>query len=325
MRETRTQQRLANADLLWQSLANDRTIESCKITEKDFLVLMVKKPVEKKAPAVAVPEKVEQKPAEVLEQPKQEEAKPTEVQTPKSDEYNDHASKLVTGDEFNATVTRIMEMGFSREQVLQALEAAYNNPDRAVDFLMMALDGVPVPQIRRQAQSPQPQTQHVSRPQAQPQVAQVQPQGGEGSGVFDFLKNTPQFQQLRLLARQNPAMLEQVLSQLPRNVVQVITENQEEFIRLLQEEPVLPGGIGGLGPNTGSGPVSAPDVLPSSVQVQVTSEDQAIINNLVDMGFERNKVMQVYFLFEKDAEMTANYLLNHGLDGGDDDGFGFGQ
>jgi len=33
-------------------LANDRTIESCKISEKDFLVLMVKKPAQPKKPSL---------------------------------------------------------------------------------------------------------------------------------------------------------------------------------------------------------------------------------------------------------------------------------
>lgn len=36
-------------------------------------------------------------------------------------------------------------------------------------------------------------------------------------------------------------------------------------------------------------------------------------------GCDKNKVIQAYFLFEKDAEQAANYLLNHGFD--DDQGF----
>jgi hypothetical protein len=39
-------------------------------------------------------------------------------------------------------------------------------------------------------------------------------------------------------------------------------------------------------------------------------------------GCDKNKVMQAYFLFEKDAETAANYLLNHGFD--DEEGFGGG-
>lgn len=32
------------------------------------------------------------------------------------------------------------------------------------------------------------------------------------------------------------------------------------------------------------------------------------------MGFDKNRVTEAYLLFEKDADMTANYLLNHGFD-----------
>lgn len=73
-------------------------------------------------------------------------------------------------------------------------------------------------------------------------------EGGEGGGVFDGLKNTPQFQQLRILARQNPAMLEQILTQLPRNLVELISQHQEEFLRVLQEDPILPQGGQGQQP-----------------------------------------------------------------------------
>jgi len=72
---------------------------------------------------------------------------------------------------------------------------------------------------------------------------------------------------------------------------------------------------------------------PGGIQILLSPEDQAVVNNLVDMtGCTKDQVLRAYALFEKDAEMTANYLLNHGHDddpmgpGGFGGGFGgFGQ
>jgi UV excision repair protein RAD23 len=55
---------------------------------------------------------------------------------------------------------------------------------------------------------------------------------------LDFLRNSPQFQQLRQLVQQQPAMLEPVLQQVAEGnpqLAQMIGQNQEQFLQLLSE------------------------------------------------------------------------------------------
>jgi UV excision repair protein RAD23 len=44
--------------------------------------------------------------------------------------------RFVVGEEYEKSITNLMEMGFPREDVVKALKAAFNNPERATDYLL---------------------------------------------------------------------------------------------------------------------------------------------------------------------------------------------
>jgi hypothetical protein len=55
-----------------------------------------------------------------------------------ADSYGQAASNLVAGSNLEATIQSILEMGggtWDRDTVLRALRAAFNNPERAVEYL----------------------------------------------------------------------------------------------------------------------------------------------------------------------------------------------
>jgi UV excision repair protein RAD23 len=73
--------------------------------------------------------------------------------------------------------------------------------------------------------------------------------GGEDDGHLQFLRNNPQFQQLRQLVQQQPQMLQSILEQLNQANPQLardIVDHPEEFMELLagdeeSDAPVPPG------------------------------------------------------------------------------------
>lgn len=65
-------------------------------------------------------------------------------------------------------------------------------------------------------------------------------QGGQTeASQLDFLRNNPQFQQLRTVVQQQPQMLEPILQQVAAGnpqLAQIITQNPEAFMQLLAED-----------------------------------------------------------------------------------------
>ena len=131
---------------------DDDPLSKYNIDEKKFIVVLLSKPKAPAAspaaapaepspapaPAAATPAPATPAPAE----PPKEETMETGPATPAPPTGGD--SGLVVGEDYNRMVQNIQDMGYERSQVEAALRASFNNPDRAVEYL---LTGIP-PQVR---------------------------------------------------------------------------------------------------------------------------------------------------------------------------------
>ncbi|CAD7703640.1 unnamed protein product [Ostreobium quekettii] len=223
----------------------------------------------------------------------------------------------------------ICDMGFAKEQVVRAMRAAFNNPDRAVEYLMSGIpEGAepaapPRPAANQQAaqlppQAAQPQGDvEPTGPNAQPLDMFGGSQGGGGAaggGPLDYLRGNAQFQTLRQMVAQNPQILQPMLQELGKNnpdMLQQITDNQEEFLRLLTEDPpsqVAEAAEGLI--QLGQGGVAQMAAPP----LEISAEDEAAITRLQGLGFERALCIEAFFICDKNEDLAANYLLEHADD-----------
>lgn len=248
--------------------------------------------------------------------------------------YGQAASNLVAGTNLEGTIQQILDMGggtWDRDIVLRALRAAYNNPERAVEYLYSGIpEQAEVPPVARSPASAQaaiPPAQ-AAQPPAQPAQLAPVPSGGPnanpldlfpqglpnmganaGAGNLDFLRNSPQFQALRAMVQANPQILQPMLQELGKQnpqLMRLIQEHQADFLRLINEP--VEGGEGNMLGQLGQLAAG----IPQPQQIAVTPEERASIERLEAMGFDRAVVLEVYFACNKNEELAANYLLDHG-------------
>ncbi|XP_006900852.1 PREDICTED: UV excision repair protein RAD23 homolog A isoform X2 [Elephantulus edwardii] len=216
-------------------LSDDVPIRDYRIDEKNFVVVMVTKAkagsgtsAPPETSPTAAPESSTSfppaPPASSMSHPPpadREDKSPSEESVPtmsseslpgsvpssgSSGREEDAASTLVTGSEYETMLTEIMSMGYERERVVAALRASYNNPHRAVEYLLTGIPGSPEPE------------------QGSVQESQVseQPTTESGENPLEFLRDQPQFQNMRQVIQQNPALLPALLQQLGQENPQLL-------------------------------------------------------------------------------------------------------
>lgn len=278
-------------------LENDaKTVGECNFKPSDYLVAVQLKakagaPVAAAAPAPAAAQSSAPVPATAssVSAPVQSQAPPASSDEP-----------TLTPPE--AVITQIMEMGFNRQQVVAALQASFGNPSRAVEFLM---NGTPLAPAAASSAAPARTSVPASRnpPPVSPAGAGAASPGTlSASSPLAFLLTNPNFANIRQVVQQNPELLPALLQQLGRtnpDLIQLINENRQDFYVVLNTP------VGGEAHDGGGGG-------PAAGQIQVTREENEAIERLCAMGFEKSLVIQAYFACDKNENMAANYLLQHG-------------
>ncbi|XP_034629542.1 UV excision repair protein RAD23 homolog B isoform X2 [Trachemys scripta elegans] len=241
----------------------------------------------------------------------------TSGDTSRSNLFEDATSALVTGQSYENMVTEIMSMGYEREQVIAALRASFNNPDRAVEYLLMGIPGDRETQAA--ADPPQAASTGASQSSAVAAAAATTTTTTSSSGghPLEFLRNQPQFQQMRQIIQQNPNLLPALLQQIGREnpqLLQQISQHQEHFIQMLNEPVQESGGQGGGG-GGGSGSGGVAEAGSGQMNyIQVTPQEKEAIERLKALGFPEGLVIQAYFACEKNENLAANFLLQQNFD-----------
>uniref|UniRef100_A0A8C0F0W1 UV excision repair protein RAD23 n=2 Tax=Strigidae TaxID=30459 RepID=A0A8C0F0W1_BUBBB len=262
-------------------------------------------------PVSAPKEKPEEKPSEAPAAVSPSSTDSTTGDTSRSNLFEDAISALVTGQSYENMVTEIMSMGYEREQVIAALRASFNNPDRAVEYLLMGIPG------DNQAVAEPPQAATTGASQSSAVAAAVATIPTTTRHPLEFLRNQPQFQQMRQIIQQNPSLLPALLQQIGREnpqLLQQISQHQEHFIHMLNE-PVLESRQGLSGSDDGASTGGVAEAGNGHMNyIQVTPQEKEAIERLKALGFPEGLVIQAYFACEKNENLAANFLLQQNFD-----------
>nr|XP_019938172.1 PREDICTED: UV excision repair protein RAD23 homolog B-like [Paralichthys olivaceus] len=334
-------------------LNDDTALKEYKIDEKNFVVIMVTKPKTASAtpqpspsPSTSAPSSTtpaappasssvsentiarpstDDKPEERQSSAAEPASSPvgsSEAST-NTNLLDEAVSNLVTGPSYDAMVNEMMLMGYEREQVVAALRASFNNPDRAVEYLLTGIPG----RDQGNVTGPDAAVSPVSGVTAASTGGIIVPANtgsspGAGVNPLSFLRNQPQFHVMRQLIQQNAALLPALLQEIGREnpeLLQEISSHQEQFIQMLNEpnpEAVPVSGEGGSGGGSGGAGrlgVDAPGGSHTSY-IQVTPQEKEAIERLKALGFPEGLVIQAYFACEKNEDLAANFLLQQTFD-----------
>uniref|UniRef100_M4CWQ1 DNA repair protein RAD23 n=1 Tax=Brassica campestris TaxID=3711 RepID=M4CWQ1_BRACM len=197
----------------------------------------------------------------------------------------------------------ILEMSggeWERDLVEDALYLAYNDIDKAVEYIYF---GLPVdseyPSITEELLV-QIEDLFITEGETH-QEPDERPSAADLEQSLDFARYTQEYDReyLRALARSHPSIVKDFVEMVHEDnplFFQFIRDNKADILRLLRE-----GGTGGN---------QVGESKETEVEV-VTPEDYELIERLEALGFERGDAAVAYFACNRNLQVAANHLLGY--------------
>jgi len=322
-------------------LQDEKTLEDFKVKDGDSVIYMISnKKVLPPKPAPAAPPATAAAPLSTSGEstPSAESAGAAAAAAAPSTTTDGDASQTESsgsgdfslGPVREAAIQSMMQMGYERPAIERALRAAFNNPHRAVEYLITgipeSLAPAPAPEAPEAAEAQgaasedhEAEDDHAAdtsdiTENAEPNVhenmfdAAEAAAGGEseaGGEVELGESEENQLSMLRAAIQSNPELIQPMLEQIAASnpqVAELILQDPERFIRAF---------LGGEGEDLGfeiegEGEDQDPE---GTVRVMLTEQDENAIRRLCELGFDRNLVIQVYMACDKNEEVAADILF----------------
>ncbi|XP_054731133.1 uncharacterized protein LOC129239567 isoform X2 [Anastrepha obliqua] len=194
-------------------------------------------------------------------------------------------SKQKECDEF--LLRKIVAMGYNETDVRRALIASFNDPNEAVDYLIQHVQE----RIEQQTARKKPQ-QRQKRKNCS--CSLIEPVKSDKSNAIAFLRNDPDFKNLRRLLRRRPNMLQIIIKRIGAShpeLLFLLKEHEDDFLQLLHENSM-----------------DSEDEDCSYKAMHITPEEAKIIARLVRMGFKRRMAILAFIACGRNVEKAVDYM-----------------
>lgn len=332
-------------------LKDDETLAASGVKENDFLVCMVSKP--KAAPAPAPAAAPAPAPAPAAAAPAAPAPAPAAAAPAPAAPAAAAPAPAAAGPALDpSAVSNLVDMGFPEDQVRAALSAAFGNSERAVEYLMTgipesarapppppaaapatggaapATGGDPLAMLRSHPQINQLKRLVQSNPSALPmvlqQIGQASPQLLElitaNREAFIALMNEPVTEDAPAAAAASggmpggmPGMPGGMDPRMMAAAIQAMTPEQRD--QMATAFGISPDQLGAVAEMLAARAGGEGAVPPGATVIRLTEAENAAVERLMAMGFERNQVIEAFLACDKNEELAANFLLESMNDG----------